>query len=181
MEQSPISSLGDESDEAQAAADQYPTSRQSVLQMHDWTAASELKKLPMVALGLTELADTDLPYAYNVPSDFLRLQAVIPDNVKFRLDRKYLRADQSGGLTIRYTVDLTAETEIPPLLRTAISYRLAADLAPQFTTSANRAARLQTEFEAAVKVAMRADARGASPKRHDGLMDEGDWVGWATR
>ena len=172
MELAPISSFADDSEQAQAAAEQYPEAINQCLEEADWSFASKFASLN-VSPSLP--SDDDLPYAYVRPGDFLRLIDVKPNTVQYRLDQDALRADQATSLTIRYMAKITDESKLPALFKQVVSLRLAANLALRWSSS-TRAKHLANEFELAMKKAMRADRASASSQRHDGRPRQGIWA-----
>lgn len=177
-EMSPISSFADDSAEARAAAAEYPNAITQCLEANDWSFASRLADLPEIT-GL--VADPDLTYTFKRPSDMIRLIEVWPAETQWRLDHDALRADQPAPLRIRYTAKVDDPTRLPALFATAVSYRLAALLAPHFTTSANRAESLFEMSITHLRDAARADRRSASSQRYDGADSRPDWVSEGLR
>jgi hypothetical protein len=173
LEQSPISSFGDDSPQAADAAEQYPVALDTCLAHCDWSFASRLADLPP---ALAATVDPDLPHAYARPSDLVTLRDVWPRCAAFRLDEDFLRADQAGPLRIRYTCRITDETRLPGAFRTAVAYELASLLAPKYTTSLSRGLNLHKASEDYLARARRDDRGGASGQRYDGRDREGDWV-----
>lgn len=173
LEMSPISSFGDDSEQGISATDQYPVALDVCLEHGDWSFASQPVQLPAVA---EPSGDPHLEFVYNRPGDFLKMQAVWPKGVRWRMDGDRLRADAPAPLFIRYTRRLTDETRLPGLFRTAVSYRLASFLAPRWTTSLNRSETLRAASDEYLAQAARADRWSASSERYDGEEPEGDWV-----
>ena len=177
MEMSPISSFADESEQAQSAAEQYPEALAQCLEANDWSFASKVATLPPASLPV----DADLPYSYVRPGDFVRLIRVQPEGVIWRLDADALRADQAGGLTIRYSFKITNESKLPALFKSAVAYQLATMLAPRWTKSANRTEFLSKMAADALQKAKFSDRKSASSRRYDGGDREADIVGDALR
>ena len=164
MELDPISSFAEDSEQAAAAAEQFPEAMNQCLERLDWSFASkfvELSEAPNLP------SDANLPYAYVRPGDLLRLIEVQPASVKFRLDQDALRADQSAPLTIRYMMKITDEAKLPALFKRAVALRLAANMAMRWTSS-TRTKYLANEAELAIREAMRADRNSASMQNYNG-------------
>lgn len=181
MELAPISSFDDDSEQAQAAAEQYPNAIETCLEANDWSFASVFVNLPPVTPPDTFAADPRLPYTYEVPGDLLRIQYVGDGSVHWRKDLHYLRADQPAPLAMRYTAKITNEAALPATFREAVSCKLALLLAPRWLGTANKIQALGDAFNMALRTAMRNDARTASDARYDGMPDQGDWASEATR
>ncbi len=178
LEMSPISSFGDDSEQASSAEEQYPEALRMCLEANDWSFASTLASLPAVD---EDSGDEDLPHVYTRPGDLVRLIDVKPASVLYRLDEDRLRADQAAPLRIRYTRLVTNEARLPGMFKTAVSYQLAALLAPRWTTSRNRADSLQAQADNWLGRAMKADRGSASSQRYDGRARQADWRGEAIR
>jgi len=177
MEMSPISSFADESEQAQSAKEQYPEALTQCLEANDWSFASTVATLPEASLPV----DADLPYSYVRPGNFVRLIRVQPDGIAWRLDADAIRSDQSGGITIRYSLKIENEKVLPSLFKNAVAYRLAALLAPRWTTSKNRTEFLARMADDALAKAKFSDRNSASNSRYDGRDREADIVGDALR
>lgn len=173
MEASPLASFSDDSAEARAARQQYPIVLAQALRRADWSFASKLLALPVAAAEVTDMA---LPYTYQLPAEILALRDVRPALTAWRVDGRMLRADEPGPLTVRATVLVTKETDLPGEFQDFIALLLGAALSPQFASSANRAAVLREAAEARAREALRADRAQASDLRWDGRAHENDWV-----
>lgn len=176
MEMSPISSFGDDSEQAQSAAEQYPNALDECLEFADWSFASKLVFLPPAELPLTVAADPDLPYTYALPGDLLRIHECGDAFTAWRRDLDRLRADYAGPLRLRYTARITNEAALPARFRDAVSLRLATLLGPRWLTTTTKMDRLYQLQERALKQAARDDGRNASPGRYDDNDASGDWV-----
>lgn len=181
MELRPISSFADDSDQARAAAEQYPIALAMCLEACDWEFASVSVELPEAALPTGNAPEAKFPYCYQKPSDSVVLQEVGDRWTHWRVDRDLLRADQSGPLWVRYTGIIANEARMPATFQTAVAFRLAALLAPTWNGTAAKAATLETGAQNALKIAMKNGARQASSERYDGRADQPDWVEHALR
>lgn len=181
MEASPISSFDDDSEQAQAATEQYTNALHQCLEAADWSFASQLKFLPPLTLPGTVAADPDLPYSYELPGGLLRIHEVGDAFTLWRRDAEALRADHPGPLRIRYTADVTNEAALPATFRDAVSLRLATLLGPRWLTTQSKLAELADRFQRTLKQAMRQDGNNASSSRYDDGPAGGDWVSEARR
>lgn len=179
MEMQPISSFGDGSEQALAAAEQYPAALDSCLEEGDWSFASQPVQLPAVVGEAS--GDPELAHVYMRPSDLLVIRSVHPKCTVWRLDRDRLRADQPAPLFVRYTARISDEGRLPGLFRLAVSYRLASLLAPRWTKSANRSENLRKGSDEYIEKARIADRGQASSRRYDGDDEAGDWAHEARR
>lgn len=180
MEAGPISSFGDDTPQARAAAEQYPVAMMICLEAADWSFASVYAALPEINLTAPAVVDPDLPYSYALPGDCLLIREVIDPAIRYRRDRDALRANAAGPLRLRYTTMIDDESKLPATFRSAVAFRLASLIAPQWLTVDTKLARLEARAETALKQAMAADRQQASWSRYDARPDQSDWAAEAT-
>lgn len=169
MELNPVSSLADDSTEAQEAAEQYDIARRMVLEAADWSFASRYAVVPEIVGGAAAPAtDPDLPHAYALPPDCLAVRQVLPTagaglgEIRWRRDAEGLRCDQELQIALRYTADIRDETTLPATVQTGLAMQLAVLLAPRWVTTRTKIADLQTGLQRSLQQALRADADQAS-------------------
>lgn len=182
MEVTPISSLDDGSELATLLSEQYDMARDACLETADWSFASKMVQLSAITPDANSgyVIDPDLPYAYGLPGDCLRIQEVY-DGARWQIDAAMLRADVPAPLRLRYTSKTPNEERLPAEFRAAVAYRLAALLAPRFTNTQSKVAGLLDLAEQTLRRAARNHARDASPVRYDGRDEEPDWVDMVRR
>jgi hypothetical protein len=176
MEMGPISSFGDDTEEARSAAEQYPVALEMCLEAADWGFASVYANLPARVSGDAVAGDPALPFLYNVPGDLVRIHEVGDGYTRWRLDRDVLRADMAAPLPIRYTGRIVNEAALPAAFRTVVALHLAVLLGPRWLGTQGKMDALKRDAMDRLKIAMRQTARSASEARYDGLADQGDWV-----
>lgn len=185
MKLAPLSSFQDDSEQANDAREFYPVAKAMVLAANDWSFASELVALPEATAPTegTFAADPNLPNLYELPADCVKLRDVLPETVRWRVDRKYLRADQATALTIRYTQSVAAEARMPREFQVAMSYQLAVLMAPRWVADLDKQRGLKSDLAAALEGNSRADARQAKPERLDGRDGSysDDWLSQVMR
>lgn len=182
LELTPVSSLEDDTEKAQAAMDQYGEALKESLEAADWSFASTLVNLPEAVLPLNVAADTSLPHSYTLPGDCLRLHEVGVDLTAWRVDRGgLLRADEAAPLRIRYTALVESEAAFPATFRTLVALSLALRLAPRWSPASTRIQALQAQHSDQMQACLKRDARTASDQRYDDLMQVSDWVTEALR
>lgn len=181
MELRPISSFADDSDQARAAAEQYPIALKMCLEASDWEFASVSVNLPEAALPAGNAIDPKLPYSYMPPADCVIMREVGDKWTHWRVDRDLLRASDAGPLLVRYTGMITNEARLPATFQTAVAYRLAALLAPTWNGTASKATMLESGAGTALKSAMKNGTAQSSAERYDGREDQSDWVENALR
>lgn len=191
MELDPISSFGDDSDLAVDVAKAYPTALNFCFELEDWAFASVLCTLPPTVTppttpfgtpypGVNAEPDPGLPYKYTLPGDCVRLREVY-DNVSWRLDGRFLRADQDGGVMVRYTARIEYEQKLSPSFINLVSLRLALMLAPKWLQTGAKRKDLFALYDRAIVDARSADRTVSSGRRWDGGEAQADWVSEALR
>lgn len=176
MEKSPISSFDDETEEAQAAREQYPSALAQCLEAADWSFASRVVFLPNAALPENWATDRDLPNLFALPGNLAMIRQVGDGYTAWRRDQGYIWADQVAPLRMRYTIFIENEAALPATFQRAVSLTLATLLAPRWLGTTAKLAALEDWALRSLKTAMRHDARMASPMRYDGDPAQGDWV-----
>lgn len=180
MELSPISSFDENTEQARAAAEQYPNALRECLARADWSFASVIAMLPLATLPQTVATDPELPYFYQAPGDLIRLHEVGDTSTMFRLDRDGLRADAPAPLRVRYTAQITNEAILPASFQTAVSLRLALLLGPRWLGTQSKLADLDRRYQLELAAAKKQDARSASTVRYSDSGDSSDWASLAT-
>lgn len=178
LEQTDLANFFEGSEISIDLAEQYPEAMDILLSSCDWDFASRLVDLP---LAQSAIADPDLPYAYVKPADCVRIIAVIPNDVEWRADADFIRADAEAPLRIRYTFRTDQEARLPSIFKDAVACHLAAMLAPKYLRTTSRTQLLAQQAERALAEARRALSRTASNRRYDGLPAQSDWVSVALR
>ncbi len=182
MELSPLNSFDDDSEQAQAAAEQYPEALGLVLETADWSFASVLAELSASDLPLGSAVDATLPYFYAPPGDAVKVRECGPErqNIRWRRDRDGLRSEQAPPLRLRYTAMIADETQTSASFRLAVALQLAILLAPRWLGTATKIDALKRNFEMKLKKAQREDARNASDARYDNQPETEDWANGST-
>jgi hypothetical protein len=181
LELDPISSFADGAPEAAAAAEVYPESLRMVLEVAEWSFATRLAQLAEADLLDDDVADDDLPHVFVLPDDCVAVREVLGLDVAWRLDQTYLRCDTGGPLKIRYTALIQNEARMPATVRTAVALQMAVLLAPRYMQTRTKRADLVEQLREAMGMALRQDARNASPQAvHDDAW-AGRWDLEATR
>ncbi|AUC52295.1 hypothetical protein CDO87_03420 [Sagittula sp. P11] len=188
LELRPLSSYGDDTEEAVLAAQRYPRALGMVLESYDWSFVRRLVRLPRVVSGSPETEpDADLPYTFSLPAEFKTLRRVFPAGnpdwpIKWRRDGDHVRADAEDVQAI-ITRDIKREADLPDLVRHAVALQLAVLLAPKWVTTRTKRADMRQDLADALTVAKSADRTSASDARLDGLDESTgwDWLSQVTR
>jgi hypothetical protein len=178
MELSPISSFGDDTEQARSSLEQYPIALAECLAKADWSFASVLVNLPEAVLPQNVANDPELPHFYGLPGDMVRIHEVGDGTVKWRKDRDGLRAEAPAPLRVRYTAMITNEAILPGAFQTAVALRLAHLLGPRWLGTQSKLQDLDRRFQMEIKNAQKQDARSASAVRYD--LDAGSSTDWAS-
>lgn len=175
------SSLEDNSAKAKSANEQYEPALRMCLEQEDWSFARRYRELPEYDLPAGETADADLPYIYLLPSQSVKLRSVSDTNVRWRLEKGFLRANVSGGLAVFYTDMIEDETRLPSVFQTSVACQLAILLSSQFVASRVKLDRLEGRMESLLGLAKNNDAQSASHAQFDGSTGYSDWACEAIR
>ena len=177
MEMRPLQSFGENTEEAQAAAEQYPEALGMMLEAYDWSFARRLIRPPLSLPGRDDAADPDLPHAFVLPDDMLKLRKVYGTGIRYRVDGMILRASERQIL-IRGTVQLTNEAQLPSDFKLTVACQLAVLLSPKLVTSRTKRVELKDDLSAAFQRAVTSDQGTASGTRLDGLPQQtsDDWA-----
>lgn len=176
MEKTPPASFDDASEEAAAAAEQYPNALRAMLEKADWSFASRLAFLELVELPVTSAADPDLPFLFGIPGDLIVIREIADGRTRWRRDIEGIRCEDSAKLRCRYTCTVSNEALLPAEFQRAVSARLAVLLGSRFLTTQSKINEIAAQEKEALDEAKRTYARDASDARYDGLEDTGDWV-----
>lgn len=131
-----ISSFDEGTAEAEVASSLYSPTRDAMLSSHSWSFATAQATLPR--LDVTPVADYQ--YAFQLPSDFLRvLSAGVGrgHGLDYRIQEKRLHAD-TPEVVLSY-VFRPDETDFPPFFDQALIARLAGEFCIPLTDSTSRA------------------------------------------
>lgn len=146
----PINALS----ESQAAANLYAQTYEYVLSEHPWSFA--MKEQYLSRLTATPDQETGYQYAFQMPSDCIRMWAVMP-TVQYRIVGELLYAN-ADKLLARYLYQVD-ETQLPPHAVEAIEYKLAAKFAIAVAEDENKSMLFERKYQDALGVAMAKDSQ----------------------
>ena len=130
----PISSFTESGAGATAAANLYATSYEKLLSEHPWSFA--FKEQNLSRLSQTPDEKTNYTYAFQLPTDLIRLWTVLPYS-DYIIIGSLLYSNQTE-LLARY-IFKPSEVELPPHFLEALQYKLASDFAISVTEDRNKA------------------------------------------
>jgi hypothetical protein len=153
--------------QAEHCAKFYPIARDSMFELHDWKFICR-----RATLAVLDTDSFNWAYAYALPSNFIRILAVLPatgsvddHGVDYEIENK---ADGTGMIltnlaeaTVHYSVRVTDTTKFSPLFVDALGWLLASHLAgPVIKGDAGtaEAKRCMTMFQAIFQQAIFSDA-----------------------
>lgn len=135
-----IASLTERSQEAAACNRFYSTALKATIRDFGWSFSTKFSKVPLIKSQPTP----EWAYSYRVPSDSLKVRrivsGIVPETEASRI-AFVLAEDEAGGIIltnqpdaeIEYTFRADDPARYPPDFVLALSYRLAAYIAPRIT------------------------------------------------
>jgi hypothetical protein len=152
-----ITSFDEGTAEAEIAANLYPTARDALLSAHPWNFATA--QATLARLSAEPVAD--FAYAYQLPSDLLRVISVGEGErgrgVRFRIAERRLHTDASD-VVLTY-IFRPQESDFPPFFDQALIARLAGEFCIPLTGSTSRAEMLEKLADAELRRAKLIDAQ----------------------
>lgn len=149
----PIVSFSDNNNNAKLCERFYPVLRDKVLRDHTWSFATFSIKLPRLA---EKPFDPRFEFAFQLPSDLLRIIEVIPD-VPFRKVRDMIFANQD--VTCVY-VGKVEDTELFDVTFTdALQYLIAAEIGLANTRDGNLISYYRQQYERSLAIARSIDSQ----------------------
>ena len=132
----PLASLSDRSAQALAADSIYRTTKESLLAEHPWSFGLREVELPKLALEPEELRSSEFDFAYQVPSDNLRILGLqSTDNFRLAGDQLYTNDNKARLVYMRNV----GEQKWPAYFIKLVSYSFAAAVAITLTEQTTRA------------------------------------------
>lgn len=160
-----ITSFEDGTAEAEVAANLYPITRDGLLSSYPWSFAVVQKKLAR----LDHKPIADFNYAYQLPSDFLRIISAGSgrrgQGIEYRIYENKIYTD-SSEVIITY-IYRAAENLFPTFFSEALVSKLAAEFCIPLTESSSRAEYLAKKSETEIKQARLVDAQQATPLKFE--------------
>lgn len=163
-------SLEDLSNEAQEARLRYDIRRRALLEALDWNFARRRANGSRVVVDATP---HDLPYAYAIPANTLRIRNVHVGRINAQWSREeYVYADMESAQMV-YTVDVQNPVVFAPIFTSALEYLLAVDFAMIFSRSVNRSEVARTNFR---RIMDDADQMEGLERSNGEAYASGGWV-----
>lgn len=167
-----FTSLEDRSQEAEEARLRYDARRRSVLEALDWGFARRRVQGTSVAEGATP---PDLPKAWSIPPECLRIRAVSREGCQIRYSREeYVFTEDAPQVQIVFTRDFHNAHLFPPVFTQALEFLLASEFSMVFARSVNRADVMLSNFRNTMQ---EADALEAAERSNLGeAYAQGSWI-----
>lgn len=153
-----ITSLAEDSEEARQCSGCFEQQREAELRKHTWNFAIARATLP------AETYDPDFGPAnsFALPSDFLRLLPVDPEDVTntndWRIEGRSIRTNDSAPLYIRYIRRVEDPNEFDSLFADMLACRIALQTCEKITGSNQKKAAVADEYKTAQREAKRVNA-----------------------
>ena len=153
-----ITSLSQETEEAVLCNVLYPQIRDEVLRAHFWNFA-----IKQATLNQTVATPTfEFNYKYALPSDYIRIYSLKEVGQRYKIKGGELHTNLSG-VDIEYVARETDTTRYDAMFVTALSLRLASELAYPVAGSSERQQLLLAEYNQFIKEAKRRDGQEGTP------------------
>jgi len=169
---STITSLSQGTKNANWCNDRFAEMRNALLEMHPWNFA--VKSVALAQLTATPVVKFD--YAYQLPTDFIRLVSAHDSNEGVGIVDHQLRDDTieavSSQLWIVYVSEVTDPNKMTPLFRECLSAFMAVEAATAIAESDTKREQMLYEFERTIRRARSVDAMSNLPDR----MPVGSWM-----
>jgi hypothetical protein len=153
-----ITSITEDSRNARAMNAAYEPVKEALLRKHTWVCATKRAQLAASstapAFGKTN--------AFPVPSDFIRLLPLDPEDITNDDDRiiegRSILTDEDAPLNVRYVYNITDPNEMDPLFREALAASLAEATCEEITQSNTKMATIMEIKKDAIAEAKKANA-----------------------
>ena len=152
--------------------EQYDKVKDDLLRSHVWNFAVRRTKLAQLA----ETPTFGFDYVYQLPSDFIRLVSVHPDDsgrcgMPYKIEGKKLLTDVSD-VYLRYVYEVTDPNEMDALFRETLAWSMALDLAIPITQSSTTREQMKDGLRSQISRAKSVDAIEDYPE----LEPQPQWV-----
>lgn len=160
----PLASLSDRSAQAIAADSIYRTTREAALQAHPWSFATTEVALPKLSLTPTQVRDTSYDFAYQLPTDMLRVLGLRSQH-RFAINGDQLYTND-GKAQLVYIQD-ASEAAWPAYFSKHVSFAFAAAVAITLTDNPQRAELMYNLSAEALRNARSVDSLQTPPHVFD--------------
>lgn len=162
-----ISSLTEDTEVARKCNALFSHLRKKAIRRHPWNFASAQATLAQ----LVETPDFGLLYAYQLPSDCMRVLGMEKSYMKYKIRGRKLYTDEAT-CKILYLKDIPDTTQWDPAFVVAFSKYLGSELAWSLTNSRTLKADLRAEYLDEAREATGVDAQEETPDE----LEADDWI-----
>lgn len=167
-----VTALTDGSNNANACNEVYEDARDELLRAHPWNFAVARAKLGRLADAPT----FGFRYAYQLPADWLRSvsahgSADGAGTARHKHEGSTIQSD-AEDIYLRYIRRVTDTNRMDSMFRTALSFRVALDVADRVTHTETKVARVAQQFEKALRAAKSVDSQEDQPD----IVPAGSWI-----
>lgn len=152
-----INSLLEDSEGARQCAAWWDIARDAVLASHPWNFA--MKRVSLARLSDAPTFDYD--YAFQLPSDCLRVWETDDDDYPYKIEGRTLLSDRES-VKILYIARIEDTTYYSPVFVEALALHLAWNICYRLKSSRSHAEFLYQQFEATMQRARSVDAQEGS-------------------
>lgn len=167
-----ITDLDENTKPARVGALWLSNARDAVLQSHPWNCAIKRESIS----ATTTAPEYDFDYAFNLPSDCLRLLEVNDNPNEFEVESNQILCDDAGPLYVKYVYRLEDTQRFSALLTQAVVARLAYELNNALSRDPGRKKELWDAYLAKLSEARFVDATEGPDRR----FKTDDWTGSRT-
>jgi hypothetical protein len=153
-----IASLTEDSKEAKLCYEQYPILRDEVQASHPWNFC--IKRVVLALLPSTPAFGFD--YEFQLPNDCLRVVELDTKHIDYQVESDKLLCNEQN-MSIKYIARIEDTTKFSPMFISALSHRIAADLAYPLVQSNTLARDMKQMYAVILSEAKTADAQEGTP------------------
>jgi len=162
-----IMAIDEDNETARILNDVYDLLLDEVLRAHPWNFAQ--KRTSLARLDKTPAFDYD--YAYQLPSDCLRVVRMSDKTAKFKIENNELLTNK-GEAKILYIARITDPNLYDSAFITAFATRLASEISYPITNSQSLGGQKYSEYLEKLKLAKSLDAQEGTLEK----VDEDSWI-----
>lgn len=160
---------------ARAVKAVWDSQRQAAIREGSWNFAAKRAELAALAGSALEgVVSYPYAYAFQLPSDSLRLVEVLNDEVRrdYQIEGDRILCDHGGPVFIRYLRDVTEPGEFDAAFADALAKRIAWTIGHKIAGSTFDSAAAERKYWAAIGPAKRVDAQENPPIE----QEESSWI-----
>jgi hypothetical protein len=142
-----IVEIDEDSNNARACNAAYEILKDALLEEHEWNCGIARAQLAASSTA----PEFGRSYAYQLPTDFIRLAHPYPEenslDLDYQIEGRYIVSDWEAPLNIRYVYSIDDPNEMSPLFREALATKIAYELCEELTQSNSKKAELESALD----------------------------------